>query len=223
MGTERRKRRPSRGTLGLTRHRIAAAALAIVDQEGAEALTARRLASAVGCQPMSLYHHFAGMDDVLDAVADLLLAKVDISPAAPPADLRGELRALAESYLRLSVSHPRAFPLLATRRLRSPTAFALVGGAVRVFAAGGLGAREALRTVRILAAYLNGAGLALAAWELDPHPVDDLARSAAAGLDHLHGHLDLPAVATDLEAGLDLVVEAIASGLASVPLSAPPD
>jgi AcrR family transcriptional regulator len=207
----------------LTRDRIVAAALAIVDGEGAEALTARRLARALGCQAMSLYHHFAGMDDVLDAVADQLLATVDLSPAEPPADLRGALRALAESYLRLSLSHPRAFPLVATRRLRSPTAFALVGGAVRVFAASGLGARDALRAVRILAAYLNGAGLALAAWELNPHPVDDLARSAAAGLDHLHGHLDLSAVAMDLESGLDLVIEAIASGLATVPLSAAPD
>lgn len=222
MGTERRKRRPSGSSLGLTRDRIATAALAIVDEEGAEALTARRLAGAVGCQPMSLYHHFAGMDDVLDAVADQLLAKVDLSLAESPGDLRGGLRALAESYLRLSVAHPRAFPLLATRRQRSPTAFALVGGAVRVFSASGLGEREALRTVRILAAYLNGAGLALAAWELDPQPVDDLARSAAAGLDPLHGHLDRSAVAADLEAGLDLIIEAIASGLASVPLLAAP-
>jgi AcrR family transcriptional regulator len=209
--------------LGLTRDRIAAAALAIVDGEGAEALTARRLARALGCEAMSLYHHFAGMDDILDAVADQLLATVDLCPAVPPADLRGELRALAESYLRLALSHPRAFPLVATRRLRSPTAFALVGGVVRVFAASGPGAREALRAVRILVAYLNGAGLALAAWELNPHPVDDLARSAAAGLDQLHGHLDLSAVAMDLEAGLDLVIEAIASGLATGPLSAAPD
>ncbi len=217
MGTESRKRRPPGSPLGLTRGRIAAAALAIVDGEGAEALTARRLARALGCQAMSLYHHFAGMDDILDAVADELLATVSLSPAEPPADLRGELRTLAESYLRLSLSHPRAFPIVAARRLRSPTAFALVGGAVRVFAASGLGPREALRTVRILAAYLNGAGLALAAWQLNPQPLDDLdlARSAASGLDDLHGHLDLSAVALDLEAGLDLVIEAIASGLAT--------
>jgi AcrR family transcriptional regulator len=60
----------------LSRARIEAAAAEIVDAEGVEALSARRLGSALGCDPSALYRHFADMDDLRRAVGDRMLAGV---------------------------------------------------------------------------------------------------------------------------------------------------
>ena len=54
----------------LSRERIVAAAIALVDAEGLAALSTRRLATQLGVSGPSLYNHFATKDDLLEAVAD---------------------------------------------------------------------------------------------------------------------------------------------------------
>ena len=60
----------------LSRDRIEAAAAQIVEAEGVDALSARRLGSELGCDPSALYRHFADMDDLRRAVGDRMLAGV---------------------------------------------------------------------------------------------------------------------------------------------------
>lgn len=60
----------------LSRARIEAAAAEIIEAEGVETLSARRLGSALGCDPSALYRHFADMDDLRRAVGDRMLAGV---------------------------------------------------------------------------------------------------------------------------------------------------
>jgi AcrR family transcriptional regulator len=193
----------------LSRDQIAAAALELVDRNGLATLTARRLAQELGCEAMSLYHHFARMDDLLDTVAERLLAGIELP--APPAggELRANLRALANRYLALAAAHPHAFPLVATRRLRRP-GLALVDRLGGLLAAHGISGRRALRTLRVLAAYLNGAGLALAAWRLDPHPTaPPPAQPGGAGLSALRDALDATSVSADLAAGAEQLIAAL--------------
>jgi AcrR family transcriptional regulator len=66
-------------TDALSRPRILEAALAIVDGHGAEALTMRRLATALGISAPSLYWHFRSRDELLLAAAEHALAGVDVS------------------------------------------------------------------------------------------------------------------------------------------------
>jgi O-6-methylguanine DNA methyltransferase len=61
---------------GLTRNAVLDAALALADAEGLEALTMRRLATALGVEAMSLYNHVASREDLCTAIADLAWAGV---------------------------------------------------------------------------------------------------------------------------------------------------
>src|SRR5688500_18068389 len=73
-----------RGTrrAGLSRAEVLAAALALIDAAGVEALSMRRLGKAIGRDPMRLYRHAASKDALLDGVVDLVLSELSI-PAMP--------------------------------------------------------------------------------------------------------------------------------------------
>ena len=73
-GTKARLRIP------LTRDRALDAAVAIADAEGIDALTMRRLAAELGVEAMSLYHHVANKNDILDGMVDLVFGEIDLSP-----------------------------------------------------------------------------------------------------------------------------------------------
>ena len=101
----------------LTRERVAEAALDLIDAEGVDALTMRRLGAELGVQGMALYHHFESKDAVLDAVALRLLGEVEL-PDPPPEEWQARIRAVVMAWARLQDRHPRAFPLV--YRSRSP-------------------------------------------------------------------------------------------------------
>lgn len=63
----------------LSRERIVEKASALVDAEGLDAVSTRRLAAELGVSGPSLYNHFRNKDEILDAVADAVSAQVDLS------------------------------------------------------------------------------------------------------------------------------------------------
>ena len=79
--------------LPLSRDRILRAALELADEDGIESLTMRRLGRALGFEAMSLYHHVAGKDDVLDGILDLVLGESESpSPSGDWARRSGQAR-----------------------------------------------------------------------------------------------------------------------------------
>ncbi|MDZ5444474.1 TetR/AcrR family transcriptional regulator C-terminal domain-containing protein [Micromonospora sp. 4G57] len=118
----------------LTRDRIVATALALIDADGLAALSTRRLAAALGVQGPSLYNHFATKDAILDAVADSVTATVDTGFFAR-LDWRAALRRWAWSYREALAAHPNVVPYLAQGPGRRPAALAMAdavyGGLVR--------------------------------------------------------------------------------------------
>ena len=70
--TSRRRR------TALSRERIAAAAVALIDGEGLDALSMRRLGAALGVEAMSLYRHFPSKAALLEAVVARLLAELPV-------------------------------------------------------------------------------------------------------------------------------------------------
>ncbi|MFD7829642.1 TetR/AcrR family transcriptional regulator [Kitasatospora sp. NPDC059803] len=72
----------------LSRERIVAAALRLIDAEGLAALSTRRLATELSVSGPSLYNHVATKDELLDAVVDSVIGEVDLSmfgtPDGPP-------------------------------------------------------------------------------------------------------------------------------------------
>src|SRR3982751_2442142 len=89
----------------LTRQRIVEVAAGLVDAEGLEAVSVRRLATELGVAGPSLYHHFATKAEILDAVADAVIAQVDTSAFAVT-DWAKALRLWAQSYHAVLSAHP---------------------------------------------------------------------------------------------------------------------
>src|SRR6185436_18500157 len=107
---ERSVARP-RQTL-LTRERIVDTAAALVDAEGLDAVSVRRLAAELGVQGPSLYNHFGTKAAILDAVADAVIARVDVS-AFGEYEWDEALRRWAHSYHAELSAHPNIVPVLA--------------------------------------------------------------------------------------------------------------
>jgi AcrR family transcriptional regulator len=108
----------------LTRQRIVAAAGRLVDAEGLAAVSVRRLATELGVRGPSLYNHFATKAEIVDAVADAVVARVDVS-AFGRYDWREALRRWAQSYHAVLSAHPNIVPVIAHGPGRRPAALAM--------------------------------------------------------------------------------------------------
>jgi AcrR family transcriptional regulator len=102
----------------LTRGWLIVRALAIVDRDGLDALTMRRLASDVGVRASSLYNHVSGRDDLLDGAVQLMRSEMTL-PDPPPLDWREALTAVYIEYLRVLSRHPHLMPLAGRRSLEA--------------------------------------------------------------------------------------------------------
>jgi AcrR family transcriptional regulator len=102
----------------LTRELVLSAALELVDAEGLDALTMRRLGQVLGRDPMSLYRYAENRAALLDGVSEMVLNELAIFPADP--DWKAQLRRIAHDLRLLALRHPNVVPLLVTRPLSTP-------------------------------------------------------------------------------------------------------
>lgn len=110
--------RPGPHKTKLSRDIVLAKALELVDAEGLDALTMRRLGQELGRDPMSLYRYAENRAALLDGVAELVLDQLSINAEDP--DWKAQLRVLAHELRRLALQHPNVVPLLVTRPLSTP-------------------------------------------------------------------------------------------------------
>jgi AcrR family transcriptional regulator len=105
---------------GLTIERITGAALAVVDHDGLEALTVRRLADDLGTGSASLYRHIASREELLVLLADHVIGEVRF----PPEDLaaRAKTEWMARELRRVLMDHPNLLPALTASPLLGPNA-----------------------------------------------------------------------------------------------------
>lgn len=96
----------------VTRDRIVAAALELIDRDGLGAVTMRRIADELGVQAPSLYNHMRSKEALLDAVAAAVMEQVDAS-GFERLGWRAALEAWAWSYYEALVAHPNLVPHLA--------------------------------------------------------------------------------------------------------------
>ena len=102
----------------LSRELVLAKALEVVDADGLDALTMRRLGQELGRDPMSLYRYAENRAALLDGVTELVLNELTIHPQDP--DWKAQLRQIAHDLRRLALQHPNVVPLLVTRPLSTP-------------------------------------------------------------------------------------------------------
>jgi AcrR family transcriptional regulator len=105
----------------LSRRGIAEEALRLVDEEGIEALTTRKLARRLGVEGPSLYNHVRNRDDLLDEMTALIDEQVDTS-LLEDADWRVGLPAFARSYRRAFAAHQHIVATVSARPVRTDVA-----------------------------------------------------------------------------------------------------
>jgi AcrR family transcriptional regulator len=107
----------------LDRARIVAMAVSYIDEFGLAGLSMRRLGSMLGVEAMSLYRYVPGRENLLDAVVDTILAEMEGDPdilRSPRDGWQDFLIRLAHGVRRVALSHPKAFPLVASRPVEAP-------------------------------------------------------------------------------------------------------
>lgn len=154
--TSTQTRRGGRSQQGLSSEHILERALALGDADGLDALTMRRLAKEIDVGTMTLYNYFRNKDELLDAMADVVLGRLDLSEL--DATSRGEaVRSLARAFRTMMKAHPSVIRLFSMRTTRSHGAMA---GAyeqpLRVLIAAGFERTDAIRIYGLVLTYVLG-------------------------------------------------------------------
>ena len=110
----------------LSRKRVLATALLLVDADGVDSFSMRRLGKALSCDPMQLYRYAPSKDALLDGVVELVLSHLDV-PSAADGDWAHVLRRTGHAFRELALAHPNVVPLLVTRPLATPLALRPLG------------------------------------------------------------------------------------------------
>ena len=139
----------------LSREVILDAALELVDEEGLEALSMRRLGASLGVEAMSLYHHVANKAALLDGLVERLVLSLEVTIDGS-ADWGSTLVGLARAYRRLAIAHRRAFPLLTTRPPATPAALVRTEPVFDALARAGFGPAERIVVMQTFMTFLNG-------------------------------------------------------------------
>src|SRR5438045_889740 len=102
----------------LTRERLLRRAIALADKGGLETVTMRKLAQNLKVEAMSLYHHVANKDDILDGMVDLVFTEIEMPLDA--VDWRTAMRARAISAREVLARHRWAIGLMESRSNPGP-------------------------------------------------------------------------------------------------------
>ncbi len=202
----------------LTRGHIARQGLRLIDDEGLEALTMRRLADRMEVGAMSLYNHVPNKAALHADVVDAVLTEVDVPPPAE-GDWRDAVYAILASARRAILRHPAAVPLLIARQPTTAAALGPMDAGIAAIIRAGFDPPTAARVHRCLASYLLGyVSLELSGFlpsesaELDLPDPQQLAAAypyLAAAAPHL--------MAYDADADFDAGLKALLEGLARDP------
>jgi len=149
----------------VTAEAVIDAALVVIDEEGLDALTMRRLAHDLGVEPVTIYRQLPNKDAILAGVAEKLwreMAPPEGSASSPPepGDWREQVRGMWLALNGLMQRHPNAIPIIARGGAYSPSAGEGTVGMLGVFRDAGLSPQEAAELLHILSACVVGFGFA---------------------------------------------------------------
>jgi AcrR family transcriptional regulator len=182
MATTRRK--------PLSRERVLAAALEVVDEQGIDALSMRKLGQSLGYEAMSLYNHVANKDDLLDGILDLVLAEME------PPDPAGGLPAIRASALSAHEAlkrHPWAATMLMSPGRIRPARIQYMEALLASLRGAGLSAETTYHAYHVLDAHITGFSLWASTHGKMPEDIEDVRgfldqMLPAATYPHLHEH-----------------------------------
>ncbi|WP_055585555.1 TetR/AcrR family transcriptional regulator [Streptacidiphilus griseoplanus] len=211
----------------LDRERIVAAAVALADEGGLEAVSLRKVAARLNAGPMRLYGYISTKEELFDLMLDEVQA--EILPGRHSGDWRETLRTLAHRTRQAALRHPWLADLLGGRPSLGPNGLAVTEA--KLAALDGLADIDTvMRAAETVSAYVTGAirreladlraeratGLSKRDWQRasGPHVTRMLATGRFPTLAKaVHDGTDVDAEAS-FATGLDWVLDAVAAGLA---------
>jgi AcrR family transcriptional regulator len=206
----------------LSRKRIVAAGMALIETDGVEAVSMARLATELGCGVIALYNHVPSRRALLDGIADAVISGIAETPQAG-ADWADQLRAQATAFRQAALKHPRsamvALSMAAPSRQAVPPSMTRPAETtLATLREAGFSGPDAVKAGRALAAYLAGwllREVGVAPGLTDSGDGQDAApRLQPAQFPHLTElgpELRASDPDGDFEFGLDLLIRAIAS------------
>jgi AcrR family transcriptional regulator len=140
----------------LTRDRVIEAALRVMDHEGLEAVSMRRVAREVGVEAMSLYHHVEDKEDLLDGICEHVMAGFEFPH--PVEDWAENCRRGARAWRRLLQAHPAVMRLFAEQRgpVRTVDSMRPMEFALRLLRGAGLSDRDTAQAFHAFGGYIQG-------------------------------------------------------------------
>lgn len=190
----------------LTRERVLRAAVALADEAGVGAVTMRRLASELGVEAMSLYHHVSNKGDLLDGMVDSVFAEIELPSGA---DWRAAMRRRAVAVRHALARHRWALGLLDSRTASGPATTRHHDAVIGCLRRAGFSLELAAHAYALLDAYTYGFALQEAGL-----PFSDPDEAAEVGTAILHqlspdGHPYLTEMITEhfLQPGYDFASE----------------
>jgi TetR/AcrR family tetracycline transcriptional repressor len=97
------------GRRSLSRKQVIDAALAVLEEQGADALSLRRVAERLGVAPNALYTHVHGKEDLIDGLVDQVNAELDLDPG-PSDEWMQQMVTLSQSIRTHLLAHPAVVP-----------------------------------------------------------------------------------------------------------------
>lgn len=138
----------------LSRQRVLAAAMVLVDRSGVDSLTMRRLGQELGVKAMSLYKHVANKGEILDGLIDLIAAELEVPKPGP--DWQAAMRLRAASTRRVLRAHPWAIGLVEARGSSGPATPRYIDATIGALLAGGFSLRAAAHAFWMLDSFVYG-------------------------------------------------------------------
>jgi TetR/AcrR family tetracycline transcriptional repressor len=218
----KRSGRPRAGEERLSREAILTAALRIVDDEGIDALTMRRLAATLEVNPMSLYHHLPNKAAVLAGLAELVFAELELPDPGDIVPWDEQLKGAARAYRNGLRAHPNlALQVLSDTSAVSDVVVVTMEPFYRALDRAGLSPREVFEAANTLIDFIHGFSLGEASvraetFELAPDlltRVQALPPGKAPTLTRIVGELGVDGLAYDFDSGFESGLSIFIAGI----------
>jgi AcrR family transcriptional regulator len=216
--------RPRVGEERLSREAILTAALQLVDDEGIDALTMRRLAATLEVNPMSLYHHLPNKAAVLAGLAELVFADLEQPDPGDTVPWDDQLKDAARAYRNALRAHPNlALQVLSDTAAVSAVVVVTVEPFYRALDRAGLSPRQVFEAVNTMVDFIHGFSLGEASvrndsFELAPDlitRVSQLPDGKAPTLTRIVDELGADGLAYDFDSGFESGLSTLTAGFAA--------
>jgi AcrR family transcriptional regulator len=177
------KTRPVRQPL--SRDLIVDTALGLLEKEGLEALSMRRVAQALGTGPASLYAHVRNRDELCELMFDRILGEVGV-PEADPARWREQLKELCFAQVKAMTAYPGIATVVMNAMIPiGPNALRHGEAMLAILRAGGLTDRQAAWAFDALGLYGKAYAAEVTSWTSADVDANEMAERARQMTDYM--------------------------------------